>query len=248
MLYMKINRQMTLRHIETIRRINSLDVAPYTRSPCDDCNLFVEDPSPESDFYFKITAIDTSSDPGNNYFDVDFKPYSAETLQNLTTRINESAFSGYYGQWVELVNLYSHHIQDSIQQSIIQGYEDDIYEDFELVDEDADTRSYSPPIQENIDDYLNSVIVKLEQFKQSHDLTDEVVREIDILLEDIHRLKDTQTRQTKRQVNSKLRNILARLRMISLSLVKEVGKEIGKGLLIDTAKDGIVNLVKHTLE
>ena len=123
---------------------------------------------------------------------------------------------------------------------ILDQYEEEEFTSFELEDEDANTHSYSLPIQRFIDAYLGDVVNRLEAHKETGILNEARTAQVDEIIAAAQEIKITQTQQTKQQVVKALSRFWAKARKAGLDIFTEVRKE--------AFKEGVKYFTKKLLE
>ena len=188
------------------------------------------DSDESSDFFFQISGYIV--DKNNSItFNVLIKPQSGFNVGASQLNVHSSNLDQYFNSWFEQLTRYTK-LQGPIEEDfILRQYEDEFFSAYELVDKDADSKSYAYDTQLQIDTFLNDVNLKLEEFK-----TDQNKAEIDEIQHDIVELREKQTKQTKRIVYKSISKIISKCR--------KCGFELGKWVLETFIKACAESIVK----
>lgn len=116
----------------------------------------------------------------------------------------------------------------SLEDKILNEYENEFFENFELLDEDADTHPFELEKQIIIHNYLLQVVKILEKDKKNNTL----------LILEANELKEQIPSLTKRKTVKKLSRFFANVRKKSLVLLKEILVEAKKELYKRAIKGG----------
>ncbi|MBL4905788.1 MAG: hypothetical protein JKZ00_07240 [Flavobacteriaceae bacterium] len=177
--------------------------------------IILSDNDSNSKFKFKITSprfIDNKT-----YYSIEFNPSNATTLNGYKNeRIEGASIFTHLENWIKLINIYNS-ISLSEEDKILREYENEFYNGFKILDEDADIKPYNLKVQIIIQNFMTNSIELLS--KNENDSSD-LIEEATILKESIPKL-------TKQQTAQNLSRFLAKVRIQSLSLLKEI-LELGK--------------------
>ena len=116
----------------------------------------------------------------------------------------------------------------SPEDKILNEYENEFFQNFELLDEDADTHPFELKKQIIIHNYLLQVIQILEKDKKNNT----------VLISEANELKEQIPSLTKRKTVKKLSRFFANVRKKSLVLLKEILVEAKKELYKRAIKGG----------
>jgi len=180
-----------------------------------DLTIILKDIDPNSNFKFKIASPTFVSN--KTYYSIECNPYSSSSLNAYKNeKIEGDSIFKLFQTWTTLIKSYNS-ISLSNEDKILKEYENEFYEGFKIVDEDADIKPYDLKIQIIIQNFMTNSIELLS--KKENDNSD-LIKEATLLKESIPKL-------TKQQTVQKLSRFLAKVRIKSLNLLKEI-LELGK--------------------
>ena len=198
-----------------IRKVVSenLDVLKIEKD--ENLTIILSDNDSLSKFKFKITNprfIDKRT-----FYSVEYNPLNSTTLNGYKNdKIEAASIFTLLENWIKLINVYDS-ISLSDNDKILREYENEFYSEFKILDEDADIKPYNLKVQIIIQNFMtNSIELLSKNEKDNSDL----IEEANILKESIPKL-------TKQQTAQSLSKFLAKVRIKSLSLLKEI-LELGK--------------------
>ena len=181
----------------------------------DNLTIILKDIDPNSKFYFKI--FDPIFENNKTFYNIECNPYSSTTLNGYKNeKIEANSIFTLLETWTNLIKTYNS-ISLSDEDRILKEYENEFYEGFKIIDEDANTKPYDLKVQIIIQNFMTNSIELLS--KNENDNSD-LIEEATILKENIPKL-------TKQQTAQNLSRFLAKVRIQSLSLLKEI-LELGK--------------------
>ncbi|MDB5287141.1 MAG: hypothetical protein JWR05_2090 [Mucilaginibacter sp.] len=200
--------------------------------------LFLRDSELDSDFYFGIIKERTDSS-GNQIIEYAVNPASSSNMISKSHTYNLDTFVMHFKSWFSNINFYS---QDSIlNDPILNGYKKEFYDDFRIMDDDADTNTFNYQQQLLLDRFLDNVIDNISELQNERNK--EV---IDAIIEDTIILQSELTEETKNGFMGKLSLILAKARKggikVSIFMLKEFSKEIFK----ESAKEMFDFAINHS--
>ncbi|WP_157593187.1 hypothetical protein [Rufibacter tibetensis] len=197
---------------------------------------------------FEITIKDSAKD-SNFEFSI-FKPYILENRVNYTVQFNPinhlrldihkvnttSEFViDHLKKWTRIIKEYNL-IDLSPEEKILSEYEREFYDEFEIVDEDADVLPYNLETQVKIHAFLLHAVNVLRKDEEENSA---LIIEASDLQNDLPNL-------TKKNTVKRLSKFFAKVRQKSLPLLKEIlvegKKEIFKRM-ISSGFDNVVSLI-----
>ncbi|GGG34103.1 hypothetical protein GCM10011344_38560 [Dokdonia pacifica] len=170
-----------------------------------------DDNDSSSNFKFELVKLEF---PGNTpIFNIDVSPSSQNSNSSLVKRLNEKQVIGEFQQWISWLKVFDKsHLTP--EEEFLKNYQEEFYSEFEIIDEDANTSTFSTEQQILIDKYLNYMEVKLlPESKQNE--------EINEIVEDIKLLRGELGKTTKKKIVTEFSKIFARLRKSSIKLLGE---------------------------
>jgi hypothetical protein len=178
-------------------------------------HLVIEDKSKKSNFKFSIS--DPKQDNKNKIlFTTEYNPQNTVLASTKKMSAEERTINTLFDQWINLLHQYNR-VKLSPEESILNEYEKEFYENFEILDEDADTQPYELEKQVIIHNYFVQVINILELNESENK---ELITEAKIIKENIPKM-------TKKTTVKSISSFFAKVRKKGLPLLKEL-LEAGK--------------------
>ncbi|MHB0756971.1 hypothetical protein [Polaribacter sp. M15] len=200
------------KRIRTFVEVNN-DILELTKN--EPFELVIEDKSKYSDFKFSVSNPSQNSS-NKIIFQAEYNPTNGTSLDSRKVGTEENSIVTLLEQWTNLIKAYNK-TELSAEESILNEYEQEFYANFEILDEDADTKPYELEKQVIIHNYFVNVIHILKQNeKENADL----IKEAEEIKEDIPSM-------TKRTTVKRISGFFAKVRKKSLPLLKEV-LELGR--------------------
>lgn len=194
------------------------------------------DTDTSSNFRFEITGY-TNENKKDFLLQIEFSPRSKNTTEFYKGKVNSNSLESHFVNWSKLLDEY-----DKIEvfdDPILRQYEREFESELKVVDEDADYNSFDYQTQLKLDAYLTNCQTILETSKNEDN-----EKEVELIQEEIKHLKDNQVKITKNAVVAKLAKILAKIRKLGLSLIKEVYETAKKELIKKLISGQIEDLIK----
>ncbi|WP_430907511.1 hypothetical protein [Maribacter sp. 2-571] len=177
--------------------------------------LEIEDKSKYSDFKFSVSNP-TQNSSNKIIFEAEFNPTNSASLASRKVPTEENSIVTLLEQWTNLIKAYNK-TELSAEESILNEYEQEFYANFEILDEDADTKPYELEKQVIIHNYFVNVIHIL---KQNEEENADLIKEAEEIKKEIPSM-------TKRTTVKRISGFFAKVRKKSLPLLKEV-LELGR--------------------
>ena len=176
-----------------------------------------------SDFHFIIENYKTEK--GIFYLLVTRKPRSKNSVDGFQTWIDAKQLEQYFTEWLMFIEKYDQ-IKTIYDDPIEKKYREEFYAEFEIIDDDADTSSFNLNQQLWIDNYLDRVLLALENHteEKSNPEIQEIIKETLDLKKDL-------TKTTKKVIVQKLSKIWALARKHGLTILKEIYVEFRNELI-----------------
>jgi hypothetical protein len=188
------------------------------------------DSDPDSDFYFNIEQYKLDRE---FQLLVDFKPLNKQSLTNRRTWIKAQDLQSNFSNWLKLLEGYDN-VKTIFDDPIVKSFADEYYDEFELIDEDADKVPLNPKQIILLDEHLELIEKGIEKH-----ITQENVLEIKLIQEGIVDLKDNLTKKSKKWVFKKLSKIWGQIAKQGVPLIKEFLTEVRKEFI----KQGVKQLL-----
>lgn len=200
--------------------LENSDILELTKN--ESFELIIKDKSQHSPFKFLIS--NPRQDTRNKIlFNAEFNPQNSSSTAIRKTTAEDKLIFSFLEQWTKLIRQYNK-ISLTPEESILYEYEKEFYDNFELLDEDADTHPYELAKQIMINNYFVHVIQVL---KVNENDNIELIKEA----EDI---KDNIPHMTKKTTVKRISRFFAKVRKKGLPLLKEI-IEMGKKELFKRA-------------
>lgn len=200
------------KRIRTFVEVNN-DILELTKN--EPFELEIEDKSKYSDFKFSVSNP-TQNSSNKIIFEAEFNPTNSTSLASRKVPTEENSIVTLLEQWTNLIKAYNK-TELSAEESILNEYEQEFYANFEILDEDADTKPFELEKQVIIHNYFVNVIHIL---KQNEEENADLIKEAEEIKEEIPSM-------TKRTTLKRISGFFAKVRKKSLPLLKEV-LELGR--------------------
>ena len=215
-------KQYSLLFVQTVERLNN-SVREFVEKNSDileltinnPMELLIEDKSKISDFKFRIH--EPYQDNRNKIlFRAEYNPTNSAVVEAKKVVTEEQSILTILAQWTNLIRSYNE-ASWTPEENILNEYEKEFFENFEIIDEDADINPYELDKQIIIHNYFVNVIKVLENSKEDNS---ELIKEAQDIKENIPKM-------TKKATVKRISRFFANVRKKSLPLLKEV-LELGK--------------------
>ena len=225
-----MKKKIPLQVLETIEPyINRKDLVFESILPNDFLLKFI-DKDIKSDFYFNVESYKLES-----AFEllIDRKPFDKQSVTNKRTWIKANQLDSHFNEWINLLKRYET-VKTVFDDPILKAFEDEYYSEFEFVnDEEADVKPFSPKQILQLDEYLETIQNRIDEFE-----TNENNAEIECIKSKIEELRNNITKQSKKWVVKQLSNLWAQITKQGPKLMKEFLSEEKKHII----KEGVKSL------
>jgi len=221
-----------LKTIEPIAQAN-LDLVQFKKED-NTFYCFVETDSNSKNF-FKI-FIDGSKIIGNydsTKYTFEFKPANTSNAKHSISQTTLIDLGEQFQSWIILIRDI-HETPSVHDDNFVRQYAEFYYNEFKIVDEDADNSPFDPNQQDLVEVYLLSLYNAIEQ--SGDKLSDTEKKE---LLNDIQELQSSLPTTTKSQVMKGITKVFGKLYKTSKTLAKEIVTEAKKYLIKKLIELGI---------
>lgn len=164
-----------------------------------------------SDFKFELIKLELYQN--TPIFSVDVSPSSSVSNKSVVKRLNEKQVISEFQQWISWLRVFEKS-NLTPEDEFLKKYQEEFYAEFEIIDEDANTSTFSTEQQLFIDKYLNYIEIKLLPESEKN-------TEITEIIEDVKVLRSELGKSTKKKVITKFSKIFAKLRKASVKLLGE---------------------------
>jgi hypothetical protein len=184
-----------------------------------DYQLYLTDADPASDFHFGISK--ETSDRGGHYIHFSCKPQNNQTNAALATSGSLDTFLQYLKIWLSNMKYYD---QDSIlDDPILRGYEQEYFNDFKIVDENADCSAFNYEQQLLLDHFLGKISDNIDSFKNESN-----TYLIDNIREEAQSIQSSITTETKNVIMKRITKLFAKSQKAGLKISNYILKEFFK--------------------
>ncbi|MGO4816939.1 hypothetical protein [Flavobacterium sp. W22_SRS_FP1] len=185
--------------------------------------------------YFKI-FIDGAKRVGNydkTKYTCEFKPANNTNAKQSIGQTSLNDLGEQFQNWISLIRDI-HEIPSVHDDNFVKQYAEFYYNEFKIVDEDADNSPFDPNQQDYVEIYLLSLT---NVINQSGDKLSETEKQE--LLNDIKVIQSALPTTTKSQVMKGITKVFGKLYKISKTLAKEIVTEAKKHLIKNLIELGI---------
>ncbi|WP_343705303.1 hypothetical protein [Flavobacterium sp.] len=180
------------------------------------------------DFYFLIGIPDKKSQEFPTLFPVRFNPVKYDSREVFSKNANKSEIEFYFSIWIKMIEDYNS-VNFNQEEDFAQLYEEEIFSEFEIIDDDAKTKPFDTNQQIILYTFLQATVNYLEKEYTNNEIVEEIINEANSLKNEIPSL-------TKRIASKRLSQILAKIKKFNPITFKDVydvaKKEVIKYLLL----------------
>jgi hypothetical protein len=163
----------------------------------------------------------------------EFKPANGSNANNTILQVSLNDLGRHFQSWIKLIRDI-HETPSVHDDNFVRQYAEFYYNEFKIVDDDADTSPFDPNQQDLVEVYLLSLSTAIEQ--SSDKLSDSTKQE---LLNDIQLIQSNLATTTKSQVMKGITKVFGKLYKTSKTLAKEIVTEAEKQLIKKLIEFGI---------
>jgi len=183
-----------------------------------------------ADFYFHVAKPVEESASVTKSLQVSYRPQNIGTIAGAKSQIEYKDIPTLFENWVNVLKAYDKIDLNKFLGDFSKVFEEEVYADFEILDEDA---SYKPFDKARIEfwyKYLSYVELVVKQHPEQDS------PEIQELLNDVVDLKDNLDNKTKAEVVSKFAKLTAK--------AKKIGTKLGLAFWDEAKKEAIKYILK----
>ncbi|MGV7106103.1 hypothetical protein [Flavobacterium sp. U410] len=200
--------------------------------------LKVIDKDSESQFHFTIHKYQRNTSNGKFQFLMTRMPKDNNDNGNMQSWLEIDSLKSQFEYWLKLLDEYES-VNSFFDDPIIISFSKEFYEEFEIIEEDAETNPLNTKQILLLDNYLETIDKKLLEFKTEHNSQD-----IEEIKEDILILRENLTNKSKKWVVKRLTSIWAKIAKQGTKFIKEFLSESKKELI----KQGVKGLIEYVKE
>lgn len=196
-------------------------------------------------FYFYVGAPDTKSNGKPTKFPFNYTPVNSNTKSSMSGELEMDDIIKHFNIWLDLITEYNSVSFDE-DEDFLKIYEDEIFAEFEVIDEDADVRPFDNIQQIILYTFLQTTITHLEKEYPDNTFINEIIEEANNLKDDIPVL-------SKRVASKRFSKVLAKIQKFNPITFKDVydvaKKEVIKYLLLKSVETlpKLVTSINHLL-
>lgn len=193
--------------------------------------LSFKDLEVESGIKFEIIKVElTFNTP---YFTINVAPSSNINRASANKRLSEANVIREFEVWIGWLKLYERsHL--TLEDKILATYQTEIYDEYKLLDDDAETVPYSINDQLFIDAYLVQSAQKIQLLKEGKSESEQT--ELNELIDEAESIRKVVTKKSKGEIVRRLARFWGKSKSIGLDVFKEIFigtiSEIAKQLLL----------------
>ncbi len=213
-----------LQTIEPIVQVN-LDLVKLIKDDVTFYNFVETDQNSSNYFKIYIDGAKKISNFAGGNFVVEWKPGATTRVKSSLSQLDIKKLGVAFQDWLILLRK----INDTPSvhdDNFVNKYSNYYFNEFKLVDDDANSSPFDPNEQDFIEGYLHSLASAIEQSDDT--LTEEAMQE---LLNDIREIEITLPSSTKNQVLKGITKVFGKLYKASKVLAKEIVVEAKKHLI-----------------
>jgi hypothetical protein len=226
-----VKKKIPLQVLETIEPYVNKKGETFHSSDPQKFLLKFDDKEDGSDFYFNVESY--KNDQGFQLL-IDWKPINKQSVANKKMWIKAESLDNYFTNWLKLLEGYDK-VRTVFDDPIIEAFTEEYFSEFEIIDEDADTKPFKTNQVLLLDKHLSTIHKKIEKHK-----TEDNQSEIEAIQSDVLDLKSNLTRKSKKWVIQRLSKIWAK--------ITKQGPHLMKEFLSETKKQAIKEGVKLIIE
>lgn len=200
--------------------------------------LKVEDKEEDSSFHFIIEKYQKSSNSSTFQFLMTRSPKNQNDNGIYQTWVEINNLTSQFDQWIKLLDEYES--TDSFYDDpILHSYYEEFFNEFEIVDEDADINPFNTKQILLIDEYLEKLQNKLDEYK-THENENKILE----IQSEIVILRENLTTKPKKWIVDKVSKIWAKIAKSGTKFIKEFLTESKKEIIKQSIK-GLIDFVKE---
>jgi hypothetical protein len=193
----------------------------------------IVDKDNDSDFYFHIESYKVEN---GLKLQIDWKPVNKESIGNKKMWIEGKELDAYFSNWIKLLKAYET-VNSFFDDPIIKSFTEEYYAEFEIIDEDAESRPLTSKQILLLDDHLEYIENNIEKYQ-----TEQNEAEIQEIKNSIQELRGKLTSKSKAWVIKNLANIWAKVTKQGTRLLKDFLSEAKKQVI----REGVKYLIEQS--
>jgi hypothetical protein len=208
-------------------------------------HLFYFNDIKHPNFFFYVGVPDKKSNGKPTIFPVTYSPVASDSKKAFSVETQIDGIITNFNIWFDLVKDYNS-VNFDDEEDFLKMYEDDIFAEFEIIDEDADVKPFDNNQQIILYKFLETTTIYLEKEYPDNKIIKEIIEEANTLKSDISNL-------SKRVAFRRFSKVLAKIQKFNPITFKDVydvaKKEVIKYLLLKSVETlpKIITNITHFL-
>lgn len=190
--------------------------------------MVFKDTDENSKFYFQVTSYEKSNN--DFYYKIAYRPINADNLDAQALSLKFEDLHRRLKTWKSVIELYDQ-TQHFFYDPIVESYTKEYFDEYQILEDDADINPFDIKRQLLIDNYLENSVKFLQKF-QKKDNEINLDEPIQLAIS----LRNSLTTLTKNEVIKKLSQFWAVSRKKGLPIIKEIFFELAKELIKEWGK------------
>lgn len=180
------------------------------------------------DFYFLIGIPDKKSEGFPTLFSLTFTPVKYDSKEAFSQKSTKGEIMFYFNTWIKMIEDYNS-VKFNQEEDFLKIYEEEIFSDFIIIDDDAETKPFDNNQQIILYKFLESTVKLLEEQYPNNNTIEGIIEEANSLKNEIPLL-------TKRIAFKRFSKVLAEIRKFNPITYRDIydvaKKEVIKHLLL----------------
>jgi hypothetical protein len=229
----KKKKELPLIVLKQLERFTSLQGKQFEIIDPENFLLKVVEIDDEPIFYFNIESYELNN--SSYHFLMSRKPRSETFQGQYRTRIPIAKLEEQFAEWLKLLNQYesTHSFYDD---PIVKAFSDEYFDDFEIIDEDADFAPLTTKQILILDEHLEYIEENIDKYK-----SEENEKTIERVKQDITSLRKSLTSKSKSFVFRSLCNIWGKLTKLGTQFITDFTSETKREIVKRSVK-GLITL------
>jgi len=198
--------------------------------------LYLRDSDNNSDLYFGIIKETCDSSGHNIHYSC--KPFDNSLKGNHANFTKLNNFDTLLNRWLENIKFYEE--ESILNDPLLRGYQSEFYNDFKIVDDDADLIGFNYSQQLQLEAFFENIVKNIDEIKDEKNA--EFIEEIK---EEIKSLHESVTSETKNGLMNKFSFLLAKARKGSSKACQFILKEFAKEFIKNGSKLAFNYVIKN---
>jgi hypothetical protein len=232
-----MKKKIPLMVLESLEKYVLLNGDQFEAQPHEKFLINIVDKDKNSDFYFIIE--DSKVENGLKLL-ISLKPTNKETITGQRAWIECKDLDHYFNNWILVLKGYEK-VTSFFDDPILNSFAEDYYSEFEIIDEESETKPFKPKQILLLDEHLEKIENNLDKFKTENNNV-----QIDDIKKDINELRNKLTSKSKKWIIKNLSTIWAKITKLGTPFLKEFLSEAKKTVIREGLKYAIeqgVNLL-----